>query len=189
MCGCIIAWTDSRSSSCTLPSSCGANGLSPLLLVGFPSPICLRSCCISANYASILSLWCAAWSKSSDKQSWTIRVIISPSSSVIIYSSGVLWAFDFLRAPPIYVVGLLFAPIFCGLDLASVSCASSTCCCCSMADCVLSFFPFWVPVFVGPSSICNAFPWPVLHLLVTWISFGWVSSCHASSFVVVSSTS
>jgi hypothetical protein len=37
-CGCIIAWTDSHSSSCTLPSICGVDGLIPLLFVVMALP-------------------------------------------------------------------------------------------------------------------------------------------------------
>jgi hypothetical protein len=36
---------------------------------------------------------------------------------MIVYSDGVLCAFDLLRTPPVCVVGLLFAPGSCGWDL------------------------------------------------------------------------
>jgi hypothetical protein len=144
---------------------------------------------MSANCISILSLWCAAWSKSSDRQSWTSLAIISPSSYMMVYSGGGRCAFIFFHALPICVAGLLFVPAFCGLGLAAVSCVPSVCFGCSLSGCVLSFFPFWVPNFAGPSSICVVFPWPVLHLLGTWISWGCVSPSPASSSAIMSGTS
>jgi hypothetical protein len=91
VCSYSISWTDSHSSSCTLPSVCGADGSFALLLAGFPSLIFLRI------YVYIyLSLFGAGLSL--NRQSWTIHAIIYPFSSVIVYSSDVLWAFDFLHA-------------------------------------------------------------------------------------------
>jgi hypothetical protein len=136
-----------------------------------------------------LSLWCAAWLKSPDRKSWTSQAIISPSSSVIIYYGDVLWAFDFLCMLPGCVAGPLFSHASCGLGLVVVYCASSSCFFFSLASCIFSFSPFWVPVFIGPSSIYVILPWPVLHLLGTWIARGCVSPCSSSSFVVLYGTS
>jgi hypothetical protein len=188
-CGCNISWTDYHSSSCTLPFVCGVDGLIPPLLDFCPSPICLMSCLISAKSSWILSLWCAAWSKSSDRQSWTSLAIISTSSSVIVYFGDVRYAFDLLCAPPVYVDDLLFPPGSCVSRFGVVSCTPSTYFCFSLVSYVLSFFPFWVLVFFGPSSFCVFLPRPVLGLLGTWIFGGCISPYSASSSAVLFGTS
>jgi hypothetical protein len=144
---------------------------------------------MSSNSSWILSLWCATWLRSSARQSWTIWAIISPSSSMIVYYGGVLYAFSFLHMPPVCVASLLFPPSSCGLGFEVVSYAPSACFCCSLVECVLSFFPFWVLVFFVPSSACDGFPWPVLGFLGTWISGGYVSPFSTFSFIVLSDTS
>jgi hypothetical protein len=142
MCGYSISWIDSISSCYTLPSIFSVDGLIPLLLAVDPSPIYLMSCCMSTNSSCILSLWRVAWSKSLDRQSCIILEVISPSSFVIVSSGSVHCAFDFLRVPPVCVASILFPLGSCVLVFVSISCMGLACCYCSLARCVLSFFPF-----------------------------------------------
>jgi hypothetical protein len=114
---------------------------------------------------------------------------MSPSSSVIVYYGNAHCSFEFLRAPPFCMAGLLFPHGSYVLGFEVVSCAPSVYFYCSLVGCVVSFFPFWVPVFFGPLSICVSLPWPVLGHLDTWIYGGCVSPCSASPSAVLSSTS
>jgi hypothetical protein len=115
--------------------------------------------------------------------------IISPLSSILIYSSSAHCAFEFLHMPPACVVGFLFPPSSCVLGFEVVSYAPSVCLCCSLVGCVFSFFPFWVPIFFVPSFVYFVLPWPILNHLGTWSSEGCISLCFASPSVVLSDTS
>jgi hypothetical protein len=108
---------------------------------------------------------------------------------MIIYFGGAHCAFDFLRALPACMAGLLFPPGSCVLGFEAVFYTPSTCFYCSLVSCVFSFFPFWVPIFFGPSSTFVGLAWPILGLLGTWISGGYVSPCSASFSVVLFGTS
>jgi hypothetical protein len=114
---------------------------------------------------------------------------MSPSSSIIVYSGGARFAFDFLHAHPSYVAGLLFHPRSYVLGFEAVSRTPLVRFCCSLVCCVFSFFPFWVPIFFGASSIYVIFPWTILGRLGTWISGRCVSPYSACPSVVLSVTS
>jgi hypothetical protein len=86
------------------------------------------------------------------------------------------------------MVGLLFPPGSCVMGFTAVSCAPSTCFCCPLVRCVVSFFPFWVLVYFDPSSSLIKFLWVVLGFLGTRISGGYVSAYAASPSVVIYGT-
>jgi hypothetical protein len=108
---------------------------------------------------------------------------------MIVYSGAVCYAFSFLRVPPTCLVVLLFPPDSCVLGFGAVSYTPSTYFYYSWVDCVLSFFPFWVPILFVPSSVYVDFPWPIIGLLGTLISRDRVSPCSASSSAILSDTS
>jgi hypothetical protein len=125
-CACGIKRTRSCYSTSTLSVVCVVDGSMPLLLLMiWDSLNFLRSYPISVSSFYSLSLWCAACLKSSVRQSWTIIAIISPSSFMIVYSSGGCCAFVFLHTPASCTVGLLvpLGSYVMGFD--AVSCAPS----------------------------------------------------------------
>jgi hypothetical protein len=112
-----IVWTGSHSPSSNISSVCSVDGPFPLLACCLYFPNFLEE--LSHVFQLLLNHIPVVCNivKSSARQSWTIRAIISPSSSMIVYSGSVLCAFIFLRAPPIYGVGLLFPLGSCELGL------------------------------------------------------------------------
>jgi hypothetical protein len=183
---CGIGRVVSRSSISTLLLVCVFDCSMPLLLLSlWDSSSVLRSYLISTNSFCRLSLQCAVWSKSSARQSWTIRAIISPSSSVIIRSCDTHCAFDFLCMPAAYLASLLFPTGSCAMGFGAVSYIPLDFFGCSL----VSFCPFWVPVCFDPSLARVGFFWTVLGFLGTGFYGGCVSACVASPSASPSGTS
>jgi hypothetical protein len=106
---------------------------------------------------------------------------MSASSSVIMYSRGVLCAFAFLCAPLVWMTSLLVCPFSYRVALDLIPCVVSAYFCCTYGSCVLFFFPTCALVLDVPPFFCCALFLPVLGFLGTVISSLCVFSCLTSS--------
>jgi hypothetical protein len=93
---------------------------------------------------------------------------------VIMYSRGTFYAFSFLCAPPIWMIGLLFYPFSYGVALDMVPCAVSSYFYCTCGTCVFFFFLASVPILDFPpflycalSDLCLV-SWALLSLITIY---------------------
>jgi hypothetical protein len=129
-----------------------------------------RTCFIPTISSCILPLWCWASSNSSAARSYTFSAMRSASSSVIVYSGGLLMHLGLLVCPPMCIISRLGGLVSCGVVAKGVSCH------CSVPHPL--FLLSWGSVLFLFLCILRCTPLLLLHhILVGFPRLRWIFGC------------
>jgi hypothetical protein len=168
---CTMIWMVSSSLCAVLSSASVTRGIKSVLLSCLSTTfVCSRTCLISSNLFHILPLWFSTSSNSYVFRSCTLFATRSTPSSVIVYSGICLWALDFLRTPPICIIGHLGGPVSFGVAVEGVSYVVVFSLPFSSCTGVVSFFHVCASFFGALPIFCYTVFWlGFIVVLVSWV--------------------